>query len=217
MLEDALAFPRNSDNWLTTLIIGAALSFFSFLFIPGLIVQGYMLRVARTSAEGGDRPPEFGEWVELLIDGVKAFVVALVYGIVPSLVIVFLVSILTGGAIASAMAGSESGAAGFGLLLVLVVLVAVPLLILVGYLTLVAQIRLAVTDSLGAAFEIGAVVSTAFNWEFFVAFLLALVVVIGLSIVGGILVVVLVGFLILFYAQMSMYYLLGRGYADATR
>lgn len=216
MLEEALSFPRNSDDWLSTILIGAVLSVFSFLVIPGLIVQGYLLRVARASAEGHDQPPSFTDWVALLVDGVKAFVVAFVYGIVPSFIFLVLFGLLTGGAVFSAASGSQGAAVGFSLLLVLFILVMIPVFILVGYFTLVAQIRLAVTGSLGAAFDVGAVVRTGFSGRFFVAFLTALVTVVVLSIVGGILVLVLVGFLVLFYAQVIMYYLLGRGYVDAT-
>lgn len=216
MIEDALAFPRNSDDWLTTIVIGAVLSLLSFLVIPGLIVQGYLLRVARDSADGQEGAPSFDDWIELLVDGLKAFVVSLVYGIVPAVVLVVLLSVLAGGAVLSAAGGSTSVSAGFSLLALLAVLVMVPIFLLVAYLTVVAQLRLAVTGSLGAAFEVGAVVRTGFNADFFVAVLIAIVVGIVLGIVGSLLLVILVGFLVLFYAQIVMYYLFGQGYADAT-
>ncbi|MCU4718326.1 DUF4013 domain-containing protein [Halapricum hydrolyticum] len=216
MIEDALEFPRNSDDWLTTVIIGAVLSLLSFLVIPGLIIQGYLLSVARDSAEGRDGAPSFDDWVTLLVDGLKAFLVAFVYGIVPAIVLTLFVSVLAGGAALSAAGGSTGIAAGFSLLTVLVVLVMLPIFLLVAYLTVVAQVRLAVTGSLGAAFEVGTVARIGFNADFFVAVLVAIVVGIALSIVGGLLTVILVGFLVLFYAQIVMYYLFGRGYADAT-
>jgi len=216
MIEDALAFPRNSDGWLRTVVIGAVLSLFSFLVIPGLIVQGYLLRVARDSANGQEGAPSFENWIELLLDGLKAFVVSLVYGIIPLLVFVVVQSVLAGGVALSAAGGSTSVSAGFSLLALLIVLVMFPIFLLVGYLTVVAQLRLAVTGSLSAAFEIGSVVRTGFNADFFVAVLVAVIVGIGLGIVGSLLAVILVGFLVLFYAQIVMYYLFGRGYADAT-
>ncbi|MFW6434980.1 MAG: DUF4013 domain-containing protein [Halovenus sp.] len=216
MIADAISFPRKSDDWLTTLLIGAVLGFLSFLIIPGLILQGYLLRVARAGATGDEQPPAFGDWIELLVDGVKAFVVAFVYGILPATIFVTAISVLAGGAILSAVSGNEGAAAGFGVLIAVVVLVMIPVVLLIVYLTITAQVRLAVTGELNAAFQVGTVTRIAFDAEFFVAFLLAVVVGIGLSIVGGILTIVLVGLLILFYAQMSMYYLFGRGYGAAT-
>lgn len=216
MLEDAISFPRQRDDWLTTLLIGALLSIFSFLIIPGLLLQGYLLRVARAGANDAAELPPFGDWVELLIDGIKAFVVAFVYGILPTGIFVTVISVLAGGAAFSAVSGNEGAAAGFGVLIAVFVLVMLPVFLLIGYLTITAQIRLAVTDDLGAAFHLRTVIGIAFDIEFFVAFLLAVVIGIGLSIVGGILTIVLIGFLILFYAQISMYYLFGRGYGKAT-
>lgn len=216
MIGDAISFPRQGDDWLTTLLIGALLSIFSFLVIPGLIVQGFLLRVARAGANDDPEPPTFGDWIELLVDGVKAFVVAFVYGIIPAMLFIAAISVLAGGAVFSAAGGNEGAAAGFGILIALVVLVMIPIFLLIGYLTVAAQVRLAVTGELGAAFQVGSVARTAFNADFFVGFLLAVIVGIALSILGSLLVVVLVGLLILFYAQISMYYLFGRGYGNAT-
>mgnify|MGYP000250607643 FL=1 len=216
MIEDAISFPRNSDDWLTTLLIGAILSIFSFLLVPGLILQGFLLRVARAGANDEVEPPTFGNWIELLVDGVKAFIVAFVYGILPAMVFVAMISVLAGGAVFSALSGNAGAAAGFGVLIAVVVLVMLPVFLLIGYLTIAAQVRLAVTGDLGAAFQVGTVVRTAFKADFFVGFLLGVIVGIALSIVGSLLVIVLVGLLILVYAQMSMYYLFGRGYGKAT-
>jgi len=216
MIGDAISFPRQNDEWLTTLLIGALLSIFSFLIIPGLILQGFLLRVARAGANDAAEPPTFGDWIELLVDGVKAFVVAFVYGIVPAMLFVAAMSVLVGGTVFSIASGNEGAAAGFGVLIAVVVLVMIPVFLLIGYLTVAAQVRLAVTGDLGAAFQIRTVSRIAFNADFFVGFLLAVVVGIALSILGSILVIVLVGLLILFYAQISMYYLFGRGCGKAT-
>jgi len=216
MIGDAISFPRRNDEWLSTLLIGALLSIFSFLVIPGLILQGFLLRVARAGANDADEPPTFGDWVELLVDGVRAFVVAIIYGIVPAMFSVAAISVLVGGTVFSIASGNEGAAVGFGVLIAVVVLVMIPVFLLIGYLTVAAQVRLAVTGDLGAAFQLGTVARIAFNADFFVGFLLAVVVGIALSILGSILLLVLVGLLILFYAQISMYYLFGRGYGKAT-
>jgi hypothetical protein len=55
----------------------------SFLIIPGFLYLGYLFRTLKTSVTGLDELPEFGEWGEMVIDGLKVFVVLLVYTIVP--------------------------------------------------------------------------------------------------------------------------------------
>ena len=64
------------------LILGIFL-ILSFLIIPGFFFLGYLFRVIKTSLNGSDELPEFGEWGEMLIDGLRVFVVLLVYTIVP--------------------------------------------------------------------------------------------------------------------------------------
>ena len=55
----------------------------SFLIIPGFLYLGYLFRTLKTSVNGLDELPEFGEWGEMLIDGLKVFFVLLVYTILP--------------------------------------------------------------------------------------------------------------------------------------
>lgn len=216
MIEDALAYPRAREDWLGTVVIGTLLMVFAPLIVPGLILQGYLLRVARSAADGDSQPPDFSDWGTLLVDGVKAFVVAFVYGIVPAAVVGGVVTVLAGGAALSALSGEPATAAGFGIAIAAFVLLMFPVLILFGYLTVVAQLHFAITGDLGAAFRLREVIGIGFDGGFFVAFLTALLLGLVLSIVGGILVVVLVGFLVFFYALVVVFYVYGRGYAEAT-
>ena len=45
MLSEAFAYPRRDDDWLRTVLIGGVLLLFSPLFLPALVVQGYLVRV----------------------------------------------------------------------------------------------------------------------------------------------------------------------------
>jgi len=69
------------------LILGIFL-ILSFLIIPGFLYLGYLFRTLKASVAGLDELPEFGEWGEMFIDGLKVFVVLLVYSIVPLTLII---------------------------------------------------------------------------------------------------------------------------------
>ena len=85
-IEEALRYPMNHDNWIVTVLIGGALSLFSFLIVPILIVYGYLLRVIRTSIDGQSEPPVFEDWGELIVEGFKAAVIVFVYMLIPLIV-----------------------------------------------------------------------------------------------------------------------------------
>jgi Protein of unknown function (DUF4013) len=60
----------------------------SFLIIPGFIYLGYIFKTLKASVNGLDELPEFGEWSEMFIDGLKVFIVLLIYTIVPLTLII---------------------------------------------------------------------------------------------------------------------------------
>lgn len=86
------SFEYSSRNVSTLLVMGV-LSLFWFLIIPAIIVEGYNYRVIKSSTEsminGGDIPPEFGDFTSLFINGLKYVVVEFVYLIIPVLIIIF--------------------------------------------------------------------------------------------------------------------------------
>ncbi len=73
-----------------TLIKLGLLSFFSFLIIPEFLVLGYQYRIIDVSingmVDGDDKLPEFNNFTEMLVDGIKFFIVQLIYVVVPFLV-----------------------------------------------------------------------------------------------------------------------------------
>ncbi|MFB6149135.1 MAG: DUF4013 domain-containing protein, partial [Halobacteriales archaeon] len=122
-IGEALRYPLERDPWERLLLIGGVLMLFGFLFIPLLLVYGYIVRVIKDRLEGADQPPAFGEWESLLIDGLKAFLIGVVYLFIP--VVVGMLTV--GGSVAAIAAGGRAGAAagvaglvvGFGLSVVL--------------------------------------------------------------------------------------------------
>jgi len=65
--------------------------------ISGLIVDGYLFRIVKTSVDGENKPPEFNDWKNLLIDGMKVFLTFIVYLILPPLIVFLIILLLLGG------------------------------------------------------------------------------------------------------------------------
>lgn len=70
-----------ADGW-TPILITAGLIFFSWLLIPYLFIYGYAYRLGRAAMRGDSRPPEYDDWVGLLVDGVLLIVVMIPYMLV---------------------------------------------------------------------------------------------------------------------------------------
>jgi hypothetical protein len=76
----AFTFVTEDKNWVTKLIIGAVISFFSFLIVPIFFLLGYMIAVTRQVLNHKDLPlPEWDNWGELFKDGIIVWVAQLVY------------------------------------------------------------------------------------------------------------------------------------------
>jgi hypothetical protein len=214
MLTAALEFPFESDDWLQTVLIGGVLSLLSFLILPGILVNGYLLRVVRAGVQGDETPPKFGDWTDLLVDGILVWVVQFVYAAVPTFLL-----FVVGGSFAvatdvSSLTGAEPIAAPEGAFVgILVGLLLLILLLAAVYLLPAAIANYARTGGFTAAFALPTVAAGALS----TVYLLALALVVGVSIVlgliGSLLMIVLVGVFVLFYLQIVVYHLVGQGFA----
>jgi hypothetical protein len=227
MLSDALSFPRRGDDWLPTLLIGGVLSVLAsfgplLLFVPFFVLQGYLVRVLDRAARDQRLPPSFTEWGSLVVDGLKAFVVSVVYGLFAfgplTLVFATLVVIVpTGPTVAEPGMTPEMSPppriTGGLLVFVGLLLVALVLFVIVGYLLPAALANFAIEGRLGAAFHLRTIGQGAFTKEYAVAWLLAVVVGAVGGLLGSLLSAIVVGIFVLFYVQVSFYYLVGRGFA----
>lgn len=209
MLEDAITFPTRSEDWIQTVVIGGVLSLLGFLILPTVIVYGYLLRAMRAGATDAP-PPSFTEWGELLVDGLKLFVLVLAASLLVTVPVVLLAGIGMAGA---GLTGSRifAGVVGLGLLLVVL---AVSLVL--AYVLPAAAANFAIEGSFGAAFDAGTVLDGAMTGEYATAWLLALLVGFVGATVGGPLTVVVVGAFLVFYTQVVGAYLIGRGFAAGT-
>ena len=124
MLSDSLDYLRTGEGWERTVLIGGLLAFFSFLLVPGFLVMGYLLRVVRATMHGeAADPPVFDDWAAMGVDGLKAFLISLVYGFVPGVILVA----TFGFGFAGLASGSDAGALTGGLVLLVGGLVALVL------------------------------------------------------------------------------------------
>ena len=214
MLSDALRYPLNGDGWVRTILIGGLLTILSVLVLPAFLVQGYYVRVLRGVANDDPDPPAFDEWVALLVDGVKLFVVNVV--VVLGVVVVqagVAVVLGTGSFLAGTTGVSDPSAAGgvVGLLGIGVLLAGI---VAITYVAPAMFVNFAREDSLTAAFHVSTVLSGALSVEYLIAWLLAVAVGLVLGTVASILSLLVVGIFGLFYVQVVTYYLFGRGFVD---
>ena len=90
VISDSIKYP--SRDWKKVIILGL-LFVISFLIIPLFLLYGYLFRVIKASLAGVEELPDFEEWGEMLIDGIKLFFVYIIY-LLPAIIIA-LYSIVT--------------------------------------------------------------------------------------------------------------------------
>lgn len=172
-LREAVTYPTNEDEWLSTMGIGTVLELLTFLVIPQLILQGYYVRVMRQTLDGNDEPPTFTKWSELLKDGILATIIILLYQLVPivAFVVILVPSLL-------AMLQGDQGLVA-GLMAILGGILFTGLLVAVfGYAAAAGLVAFAHKDSLKAAFSPGLLPVLA-SWEYLLAHLGVVTVTLG--------------------------------------
>jgi len=186
------------------------------LFVPVLLVSGYIIRVISHSLAEELQPPTFGEWDTLLVDGVKAFVIGFVYLLVPGIVGAFMV----GGSVIAMATGTRSGAAAGMAGLAFGVLLTLALSLVFGYVAVAAIVNFASEGRFGAAFDFASIKPVVLSGEYAVAWGLSIAVFVAASIVVSILNAIpvlgtVVGAFVFFYAQVVAAHLWAGGYRDA--
>ena len=204
MLGEALSYPRRGDGWLKRIGIGGLLILTSVLIIPGILLQGYSVRILRSAALDEETPPAFDDWAGMLVDGLKLYVLTLAYTIVPYAVLLASLTTLTG----------PDGGSTLGSIVALLAGIA---LLAVAYVLPAAMTNFAINDSLRAAFDFGTIFGAAFTGRYLIAIVLAIVVGGILSFIAGFLSIIIVGLFVLFYVLMSTMYLYGTGCGPQLR
>ena len=162
-LKDTLRFPFQGEGWEGRFLVGAGLILGSFIvpIIPALLAAGYILLVFRQAIAGEELAlPAWSDWGKLFTDGLRWFVVVLVYSGPGTLVLVggyaayfaatFLPLFLAGN-------GSEAVGLGvlFGMACLFIGLFVGMLLLFLGTIPLpIASAHFVAKDRVGAAFRV---------------------------------------------------------------
>ena len=161
------------------------------------LVMGYVMRIYR----GLEPSPELNEWGSMFIDGIKLFVVAIIYAI-PIIIVEFAVIGSAGYAFLATLSNPMAdpnavigliGAVLFGVIILILVAIIIEMIAIIG------MVRFARTNSFGQAFNFGAIFATIGRIGI-ASYILALIL---LAIIVGIIEVICwlipyIGFLILF-------------------
>ncbi|WP_435334400.1 DUF4013 domain-containing protein [Haloarchaeobius sp. TZWWS8] len=216
MIEDAVSYPFEGDEGLKRLAIGGLLILLSIFIVPIFLVIGYLVAVLRETLQGSTEPPAYDDWGALFVDGLTAFVIGLVYGLVPLAIFGVVAFGFLG---AGAAAGGNGGGiiAGFGLLSLLLL---IPVYVVVYYITPAALANFAREGRLGAAFDFTTLGNVVTSGDYVVAALVA----IGISLVANVattlLAATVVGLVVVpfvsFYVQVATFRLFGSAFAKAT-
>ena len=215
MISDGLSYPVSGDKALSRIVVGTVLGLASVLVVPAFALLGYLVRVLASAARDEPEPPAFDDWGEMLVTGLKATVVMVVYGAIPvGLFVAYAVSgvlLSDTGAAGSGLLAGFGLIGGFGALLVS---------ILVYYLVPAALANMAVEGQIGAAFDLGRLTSVLTSGEYLVAWLVPFVLSLVLNVVTVVLFVTIVGAVFVpvlqFYVQVAAFFMFGRAFGSVT-
>jgi len=161
------------------ILIGGVLYLLSFLIIPAFFVEGYIVRVMADTIEGRDEMPEWTDWGYLLSKGVGAFVISLVYLIIP----IIIIGIVLAAALIPAMMTGSLDALIMGALAG--ILVSIIIAFFFGFVCMLGILRYADKGNIGSAFAFGEIFEEL--KEKFAQYLLAYLILFGAALVLGLL------------------------------
>ena len=148
----------------------------------GIPLMGYAMKVLR-----GEKPaPEVNDWGALFIDGIKYFIVSLIYAL-PIIIVWILVM---GASAAAIMSGNYSAMMAALGAMALGVLVMFVLGVIIAVFEVIGIVRFARTGSIGEALNMSAILATI-NKIGWVPYIIALIVLIVVGIIVGIIVGIL--------------------------
>ena len=83
----SFSFVTKDPQWVQKVLIGGVIGILSILIVPAFVLLGYSLQIVRNVMAGEENPlPEWQDFGAYLMDGLKAFVVVLIY-FVPGIVL----------------------------------------------------------------------------------------------------------------------------------
>jgi hypothetical protein len=138
-----------------TMILLAISGLFGLIF--GLFVSGYEVKILKSSLTGFAKLPEFNNWFDMFIDGIKIFIVDIGY------MIPFILIMIFGGVFLGLTAGIM-GNNIITIFIVILIITAIFYLIIIIPIVLMALANMAFYDGdLGAAFEVSEIFNKISN------------------------------------------------------
>lgn len=211
IVSDSIKYP--TSDWKKVIIFGL-LYLISIFIITIPLSIGYGFRALKASIAGADELPEFDEWGEMYVDGLKVFVVYFVYLLIPTLIIL----IGSWASIAALFATASSGVvtdptAFLGIMSIAVIIGGILALIL-GLIATIGLANMAYNDSdLGAAFRFSEItdIISQIGWvDYIIWYVVIMIILMIISFIAGILnIIPILGFLIavlVVYPYMMLFY-----------
>ena len=213
-IGNVVTYPTKSDEWLKTVLIGGILTVFGFLLVPMLPVYGYIIRTLRHRLDGRPEPPSFNDWGSLFVDGLQAWIIGIIYLLIPFIV----GGVTVGGSIAAMATGSRAGSAAGMAGLVGGFAITFVLMLVFGYFAVVAVVNFAREDRFGAAFDVNTIRAVALDQDYAIPWGVSVVVFIVAGVIASVLNIipflrVVVGSFVFFYAQIVAAALWANGFA----
>lgn len=194
IISESVKYP--SSDWKKVIILGI-LVIASVLIVPIFLVYGYVFRIMKASIAGLDELPEFDELGEMFVDGLKIFVVALVYAI-PIWIISAILGAITGTGMGTPTTSLDPTMI-WGALASSTVFIVVALII--GLVEIMAILNMAYYDGeIGAAFRFNELLDriTQIGWgKYIVTYIVIAVIAFIGFLIGLITMFVLIGFILL--------------------
>lgn len=211
-LNDIVTYPMENDDWLVTTIIGGVLMLLSVFIVPLFLVYGYLVGVIRGSLGGASEPPSFGDWGTLLVEGLQAWLIGVIYMLIPLIV----GGLTVGGSVLAIATGTNAGAAiGSGSMFV-GFLVTVILALVFGYIAVAAIVNFAREERFGAAFDFDVLKGIVMHRDYAIAWLVAVGIFFVASLVNAVpLLGWILGPFVGFYAAVVAADLWADGFASA--
>ncbi|OPX59770.1 MAG: hypothetical protein A4E25_00962 [Methanobacterium sp. PtaB.Bin024] len=196
IVSDSIKYP--SSNWGKVLILGVIM-IASILIVPIFLVYGYIFRIIKATLAGINELPDFDEIGDMFVDGLKIFVVAIVYAI-PVWIITLVLNMIIGASVDVTTTTTALDAAMFwGIIASNLVLGIVA--IIIGLIEIIAIANMAYNDGeIGAAFrfsEIMDIIATI-GWGKYIATYIVIIIIAAIGVLIGMLTMfILIGFILL--------------------
>ena len=191
IIKNAVKYPFSGIK--NVLILGIIIFTIFFVGLTSFFLNGYFLRIIRSSLDGESKPPKFNNWIQIFLDGLKVFVVTVGYSLPLFLIFIILVSTIvffqymflnsTATVIQHLVYGSFSIAA---IIAILYVIIIIPIF-------LMALVHMVYNGEFNSAFEVRGILNKirSLGWKNFIKWYIitiipALAITIGITFLGTI-------------------------------